>query len=105
MAAITIAATSYPFNTKTTLSATPNTMQEYVIPSNAKSVEIQSESHPCVVVFSGGTDNTVITSEIGYPVAKDTSFFWNLQNSRQSHSVWLASRNGSKDAYLVVDEA
>ncbi len=105
MAAITIAATSYPFNTKTTLSATPNTMQEYVIPSNAKSVEIQSESHPCVVVFSGGTDNTVITSEIGYPVAKDTSFFWNLPNSKQSHSVWLASSNGSTVVHLVVYEA
>ena len=105
MAAITISSINLPNNAKTTLSGTPNTMQEYVIPSNAEAIEVQFISHPGVVVFSAGTDGAVISSQIGYPVAKDTSFFWNLPRSKGQHSVWLASGTGSTVVHIVVYEA
>lgn len=94
MAAITITEAMIG-QAQVTLSGTPNTMQEVVAPANARMIEVHFTSHPGKVVHNGGTDATVITSELTWTVEKDTSYWWPIPRSAGAHSFWVASGTGS----------
>ena len=107
MAVIDTDATELPNHKKVTLSGTPNTMQEFSIPGKAERVEIQFEGATVTgkVVFNGGTDGAVISSEAAYPVPGDSSFYYGLGRSKQKHSIWIASDTASTVAHVIVYEA
>lgn len=94
MAAITIAE-AIVGEAQVTLSSTPNTMQEIVIPGNARMCEVHFTSHPGKVIHNGGTDGAVISSELDWTVEKDSAYYWPIPRSAGAHSIWVASGTGS----------
>ena len=104
MAAIDTDALNLPNHKKVTLSSTPNTMQEFSITGKATRVEIQFVAADGVIVFNGGTDGSVISSEVAYPIPKDSSFWYDLPRSKQTHSIWVASGTGSTVCHVIVYE-
>tara|TARA_R100001443_G_scaffold73666_2_gene81549 strand:- start:72 stop:395 length:324 start_codon:yes stop_codon:yes gene_type:complete len=107
MAAIDTDAAQLPNHKKVTLSSTPMTMQEFSIPGKAERVEIQFEGATVTgqIVFNGGTDGAVISSELAYPVPGDSSFFYGLGRSKQTHSIWIAADTASTVAHVIIYEA
>lgn len=108
MAAIDTDAAQLPNHKKVTLSGTPNTMQEFSIPGKAEKVEIQFEGATVTgkIVFNGGTDGAVISGDvIAYPVPGNSSFFYGLGRSKQTHSIWIASDTASTVAHVIIYEA
>ena len=104
MAAITITPTANPFSVKHTLSATPNTQQEFKIPGSARRVEVYFETNAGKVIWAGGTDAAVISTEAAYPITADVGYYWDLPQAQQTHSVWLASGTGSTVVHVAVFE-
>jgi len=104
MAAVTIVPISNPFLLKQTLSATPNTQQELVIPGSARRVEITFRQHDGVLIYSGGTDGAVISTEATMSITKEKPYYWDLPQSPQSHSIWIASGTASVVVDVVVSE-
>jgi len=104
MAAIDTDALNLPNHKKVTLSSTPNTMQEFSITGKATRVEVQFVTNDGVIVFNGGTDGNVISSEVAYPIPKDSSFWYDLPRSKQTHSIWVASGTGSTVCHVIVYE-
>tara|TARA_R100001594_G_scaffold145710_1_gene196212 strand:- start:619 stop:936 length:318 start_codon:yes stop_codon:yes gene_type:complete len=105
MAAITIAALTGVHNSKVTLSGTPNTMQEIQVPSNTRMIEVYFVDAAGVVVHNGGTDAAVISSETGFPVGANISYYWNVPASRKAHSIWVASGSASTVCHFAIYEA
>tara|TARA_Y100001963_G_scaffold51733_1_gene72354 strand:- start:1377 stop:1694 length:318 start_codon:yes stop_codon:yes gene_type:complete len=105
MAVITTDALNLPNHKKVTLSGTPNTQQEFSISGKAERVEVQFVGAAGVVIFNGGTDGAVISSEVAYPVPADSSFWWDLPRSKQTHSIWVASGSASTVCHVIIYEA
>ena len=104
MAAIQTDAANMPNHKKVTLSGTVNQQQEIVISGKTERVEIQFVGADGVVIFNGGTDGAVITTETAYPIPKDSSFWYDLPRSKQSYSIWVASGTGSTVCHVIVYE-
>jgi|TARA_R110000824_G_scaffold192620_2_gene374860 hypothetical protein len=102
MAAISMVSDTYPNHKKATLSGTINTQQEFTIPGSASRVEVQFVGAAGVVVFNGGTDAAVISSEVAYPIPQDSAMFWDLQKSKRQHTIHLASGTGSTVVHCIV---
>ena len=102
MAAVSMVSDTYPNHKKATLNGTPNTQQEFTIPGSASKVEVQFVGADGVVIFNGGTDAAVITSEVAYPVPQDSAMWWELQRSKREHSIHLASGTGSTVVHVIV---
>ena len=105
MAAIDTDAVELPNHKKVTLSGTPNTMQEFLIPGKCERVEIQFVGAAGLVIFNDGTDAAVISSEIAYPVPADSSFWYEIGRGKQKHSIWVASGSASTVCHVIVYEA
>lgn len=103
MAAITVLAADVV--KKTTLSGTPNTMQEFVIPGSARRVQIESVTNSCLLIYTGGTDAAVISSEVTRTIAADNPFWYPLPASKQTHSIWVASGTASTVITVEIYEA
>ena len=104
MAAIQTDAANMPNHKKVTLSGTVNQQQEFVISGKAERVEIQFVGNDGVVIFNGGTDGAVISAETAYPIPKDSSFWYDLPRSKQSHSIWVASGTAATVCHVIVYE-
>ena len=103
MAAITVLAADVV--KKTTLSATPNTMQEFIIPGSARRVQIESATNSCLLIYASGTDAAVISSEVTRTIAADNPFWYPLPASKQTHSIWIASGTASTVVTVEIYEA
>ena len=104
MAAIATEAAHLPNHKKITLSGTPNTQQEISITGKATRVELQFVGADGVLIFNGGTDGAVVSSEVAYPIPKDSSFWYDLSRSKQTHSIWVASGSASTVCHVIVYE-
>ena len=104
MAAIDTDALNLPNHKKVTLSSTPNTMQEFSITGKATRVEIQFVAADGVIIFNSGTDGNLVSTESTYPIPKDSSFWYDLPRSKQTHSIWVASGTGSTVCHVIVYE-
>ena len=103
MAAITL--TVEAVSKKATLSATPNTMQEFIVPGSARRVQIESTTNSCTLIYTGGTDAAVVSAEVTRTIAADSPFWYPLPASKQTHSIWLASGTASTVVTVEIYEA
>ena len=101
--ATTIAPTSYPLNGEITLSATPNTMHEIVLPTSYAQLEIVFSADG-MVLAQGGTDATVVSSEDGFPVDADAHWYYSVKRTQAAHSIWVWSATGSATVSWWVNE-
>ena len=101
MAALDLTSNAYPFNSAVTLSATPETMQELVVPGNAKRVELVFTTN-AGKVLTAGTDATVITSEISFPIPADSAWYYDYPQNKGTHSIYVASSVASTVVSVFV---
>lgn len=99
----TIAPTSYPLNGLITLSGTPNTMMEVILPTSYAQLEIVFSADG-MVLAQGGTDATVVSSEKGFPVAADAHWYYSVKRTQAAHSIWVWSATGSATVSWWVNE-
>jgi hypothetical protein len=102
MAVITIAEKMVG-EAKTTLSATPNTMQEFSVPGNARMVEVLLDKTG-FVIHNDGTDGATITTEVAYDVAANTPYYWPIPRSAGRFSFWVASDHASTVCKVLTYE-
>tara|TARA_R100000655_G_scaffold15606_1_gene34558 strand:- start:77 stop:394 length:318 start_codon:yes stop_codon:yes gene_type:complete len=102
MAAISMVSDAYPNHKKATLSSTINTQQAFTIPGSATRVEIQFVTNPGVVIFNGGTDGAVISSEVAYPIPEDSAFFYDIEKNKREHTITVASGVASTVVHVIV---
>jgi len=102
MAAISMVSDAYPSHKKVTLSSTPQTQQAVTIPGSASRVEIQFVTADGSVVFNGGTDAAVLSSEVAYPIPADSSFWWDIEKNKREHTITVASGTGSTVVHVIV---
>tara|TARA_R110002020_G_scaffold68452_2_gene179204 strand:- start:148 stop:462 length:315 start_codon:yes stop_codon:yes gene_type:complete len=89
--ATSLAQSSYPASGEVILSATPNTMLELQLPNSYGEIEIVFQGAAGLVLAQGGTDNTVVTTEKGFPVLADSSWFFKVPKNAGASSVWIWS--------------
>lgn len=102
MAAISMVSDAYPNHKKATLSGTPNTQQAFTIPGSANRVEIQFVTNDGVIIFNGGSDSAVISSEVAYPIPGDSSFFYDIEKNKREHTITVASGTASTVVHVIV---
>ena len=105
MAAIDRSSTNvYPVQSRDTLSAVVDTMQEYLIPAGARKISILFESNAAKFIAQGGTDGGVIAAENYLKIPADTLYFHNVPQAKRAHSIWVAPTTGSTVVTIQIDE-
>ena len=82
---------AYPDNGEITLSATINTMHEIQLPNNYGELELVFTGGAGKVLAKGGTDAVVVTTQKGFPVVADSSWFFKVPKRAGSTSIWVWS--------------
>ncbi len=101
--ATTIAPTSYPLNGEITLSGTPNTMHEIVLPTSYAQLELVFSADGKVLA-QGGTDAAVVSTEKGLPVAAGGHWFYSVKRTQAAHSIWVWSGTASATVSWWINE-